>query len=88
MSIHDSTVHTLSFECELYLSKIKSYMVSKQYEERARMYHQIHIGKGLGQILPYIVNWIQTTVCDYHFHSICYLIIVIIILIIIRYNQF
>lgn len=52
------------------------------------MYHQIHIGKGLGQILPYIVNWIQTTVCDYHFHSICYSIIVIIILIIIRYNQF
>ena len=70
VSIHDSTVHTLSFECELYLSKIKSYMVSKRYEEQARIYHQIHIDKGLGQILPYVVNWIQTTVRGDHFNFI------------------
>ena len=77
MRIRDSSIHKLSFECELYLSKIKSYMFSKKYSEKANLYYQIQVDKGLGQILPYLVNWIQTDVC---FMFITIIIIIIIIM--------
>lgn len=77
MRVRDSSIHNLSFECELYLSKIKSYIFSKKYSEKANLYHQIQVDKGLGQILPYLVNWIQTSVCFMFYVHFAIIIIII-----------
>lgn len=55
------SVHSLSFECELYLKKIKSRLYSPE-EENTEVFHQLQTDEGLNQLCPYLVNWIQSTV--------------------------
>ena len=55
------SVHSLSFECELYLKKIKSRLYSPE-EENTEVFHQLQTDEGLNQICPYLVSWIQSTV--------------------------
>lgn len=62
ISVRDPSVHSLSFECELYLKNIKVRMFSEDDAQKAEMYHQIHIDEGLKQICPYLVSWIQSEV--------------------------
>lgn len=62
ISFHDASIHSLSFECELFLKNIKSRMFSNNTIVKAEMYHQLHFDEGLKQILPYLVNWIQNEV--------------------------
>lgn len=60
--MRDSSIHSLSFECELYLNTIKTRMFSDSNTAKGEMYHQLHVDDGLKQILPYLVNWIQNEV--------------------------
>ena len=62
ISLRNSSIHSLSFECELYLNNIKTRMFSTNSTAKAEMYHQIHVDEGLKQILPYLVHWIQSEV--------------------------
>ena len=62
ISVRDSSIHSLSFECELYLNTIKTRMFSDSNTAKGEMYHQLHVDDGLKQILPYLVNWIQNEV--------------------------
>lgn len=62
--MRDSSIHSLSFECELYLNTIKTRMFSDNNTTKGEMYHQLHVDDGLKQILPYLVNWIQSEVGD------------------------
>lgn len=62
ISVRDSSIHSLSFECELYLNTIKTRMFSDSNTTKGEMYHQLHVDDGLKQILPYLVNWIQSEV--------------------------
>ena len=62
ISVRDSSIHSLSFECELYLNTIKTRMFSDSSMVKGEMYHQLHVDDGLKQILPYLVNWIQNEV--------------------------
>lgn len=55
------SVHSLSFECELYLKKIKSRLYSSE-EENTEVFHQLQTDEGLNQICPYLVDWVQSTV--------------------------
>ncbi|KNB41929.1 transcription initiation factor TFIID subunit [Blastocystis sp. subtype 4] len=62
ISLRNSSIHSLSFECELYLNNIKTRMFSTNSTAKAEMYHQIHVDEGLKQILPYLVHWIQSSI--------------------------
>lgn len=55
------SIHPLTFECELYLKKIKSRLYSPE-EENTEVFHQLQTDEGLNQLCPYLVNWIQSTV--------------------------
>ena len=55
------SIHSLSFECELYLKKIKSRLYSSE-EENTEVFHQLQTDEGLNQICPYLVDWVQSTV--------------------------
>ena len=55
------SIHSLSFECELYLKKIKSRLYSPE-EENTEVFHQLQTDEGLNQICPYLVDWVQSTV--------------------------
>ncbi|CBK23396.2 uncharacterized protein [Blastocystis hominis] len=54
------SIHSLSFECELYLKKIKSRLYSSE-EENTEVFHQLQTDEGLNQICPYLVDWVQST---------------------------
>ena len=62
IQLRSQAIHTMSFECELYLQNIKSQMYSDEYCMRYEVYHQLQIDEGLKQICPYLVNWIQSEV--------------------------
>lgn len=62
IQLRSPSIHTLSFECELYLKNIKSSMFSNELFKKTEIYHQLQVDQGLKQILPYLINWIQTEV--------------------------
>lgn len=62
IQLHKPSIHTLSFECELYLNNIKSTMFEDKTSKRSVVYHQLQVDCGLKQILPYLINWIQSEV--------------------------
>ena len=57
------SIHSLSFECELYLKKIKSRLYSPE-AENTEIFHQLQTDEGLKQICPYLVEWLQSTVAS------------------------
>ena len=62
IQLRSQSIHTLSFECELYLQNIKSRMYSDAYSLKYEVYHQRQIAEVMKQICPYLVNWIQQEV--------------------------
>ena len=64
LQLRNPSIHTLSFECELYLKNIKATMFSNDILKKTEIYHQLQLDPGLKQILPYLINWIQSEVCS------------------------
>lgn len=62
VQLRSPSIHILSFECELYLKNIKVSMFANELFKKTEIYHQLQVDQGLKQILPYLVNWIQTEV--------------------------
>ena len=62
VQLRNPSIHSLSFESELYLKTIKSHMSCGDNYLKTAIYHQLQTDDGLKQICPYLVNWIQTEV--------------------------